>query len=142
MVVLCNRALSPLQWLYKARYTDPHSASATATRHSFLAAALPYACSLFPAQVAGHLPVSPHPSTDPLLLQLSVGDYVPVATPQPAGSSVSKAARPVLARVTALQQVQEEGVFMPHTLTGAVVWAAVAAVVGCAGCVGVRALGR
>lgn len=46
--------------------------------------------------------------------QLAPGDLVPVAT-----ADWSGARRLALARVTAVEEVQGEGVFMPHTLTGA-----------------------
>lgn len=46
--------------------------------------------------------------------QLAPGDLVPVAT-----ADWSGARRLALARVTAVEAVQGEGVFMPHTLTGA-----------------------
>ncbi|PSC74061.1 sonic hedgehog A [Micractinium conductrix] len=47
--------------------------------------------------------------------QLAVGDVVPVALSHVVASSGVGAARPALARVTAVEEVVEEGVFMPHT---------------------------
>ena len=56
------------------------------------------------------------PHAAPLLgPQLAVGDVVPVALSHVVASSGVGAARPALARVTAVEEVVEEGVFMPHT---------------------------
>lgn len=57
-----------------------------------------------------------HPATWPYVLpgQLVPGDVVPVASADWSGDR-----RLVLARVTAVEQEEGEGVYMPHTLTGA-----------------------
>ncbi|KAL4459184.1 hypothetical protein ABPG75_014049 [Micractinium tetrahymenae] len=63
-----------------------------------------------------------NPAGWPLVLpsQLAVGDVVPVAGAGVPGGR-GGAALPVLARVTGVERVQETGVYMPHTLTGAIV---------------------
>ena len=58
---------------------------------------------------------------------LRLGDVVPVVPPGAAEAVIAAGAaggqrqqqRPVLARVTAVEEVVEQGVFMPHTLAGA-----------------------
>lgn len=50
-----------------------------------------------------------------LPMQVAVGDFLPVATGSKAGDGLK------LARVVAVERVQQLGVFMPHTLTGTLV---------------------
>lgn len=52
--------------------------------------------------------------------KVKVGDIIPVASVGPPGGSGVES-RPTLARVTAVEEVQEQGVFMPHTRSGAIV---------------------
>lgn len=63
-----------------------------------------------------------NPAAWPLVLptQLAVGDVLPVAGAVAPGGR-GGAARTALARVVATERVQETGVYMPHTLTGAIV---------------------
>ncbi|KAL4427164.1 hypothetical protein ABPG77_001168 [Micractinium sp. CCAP 211/92] len=63
-----------------------------------------------------------NPAGWPLVLpsQLAVGDVVPMAGGAVPGGH-GGAALPTLARVTSVERVQETGVYMPHTLTGAIV---------------------
>lgn len=58
------------------------------------------------------------PASWPYVLptQLEVGDLVPVAGA--AAAAGGGGGRPLLARVTAIDRVMEDGVYMPHTLTG------------------------
>ena len=66
-------------------------------------------------------PMSAPPNPPLPALQLAIGDLVPVV-PAAAGGA-AELQRPVLARVTAIERLVDVGVFMPHTLTGACVYA-------------------
>lgn len=64
-------------------------------------------------QSSEHCPILP-----PSLLQLEVGDLVPVVAAV-AARAAAGGCSPALARVTAVERLSGDGVFMPHTLTGA-----------------------
>ncbi|KAI3423195.1 hypothetical protein D9Q98_010717 [Chlorella vulgaris] len=64
----------------------------------------------------------PSPAAWPYVLptQLEVGDLVPVVAAV-AARAAAGGGSPALARVTAVERLSGEGVFMPHTLTGTIV---------------------